>query len=276
MEPRERVPDEPSGRPGSPSRIPSAADGGGVFTLEVCREMADLEARYFWFRARNRLITWAIEEFCPRARSFLDVGCGTGFVLSAIAKARPEMRLYGSEVFSAGLSFAASRHPSISFTQMDSLHIPFASAFDAIGLFDVLEHVPDDERVLAQIHGGLKPGGTVILTVPQHPWLWSRVDEEAGHFRRYSLRDLHGKLEAAGFQVVRSTSFMTVVLPAMVVARAFGKNRPQEGRALGSEFRISPWLNSLFEKALAVEFSVIARHHTLPAGGSRLIVARRV
>ena len=246
-----------------------------MFTLEVCVEMADLEARHFWIRSRNRLITWAIGEFCPQARSFLDVGCGTGFVLSAISKARPGMQLYGSEVFTTGLAFATGRQPAIPFTQMDTLHVPFLLVFDAGGLFDVREHIPDDERVLAQIRGGLKPRGTMFLTVPQHAWLWSSVHAVAGHVRRYSVQELHAKLKAVGFEIVRSTSFMTAVLPAMVAARLFRRNRPQDGRALRSEFRISSWLNSLFEKALAVEYSVITRRPTLPVGGSRLIVARR-
>lgn len=207
--------------------------------------MADVEANHFWFRARNRLITWALGEFCPQARSFLDIGCGTGYVLSAIAKARPGMQLYGSEVFTTGLAFAASRQPTIPFTQMDTLHMPFTSAFDAVGLFDVLEHIPDDERVLAQIHGGLKPRGVMFLTVPQHAWLWSSVDAKAGHVRRYCVQELHAKLEAPGFEIVCSTSFMTAVLPAMVATRLFWRNRPHDGRALGSEFRISPWVNSL-------------------------------
>ncbi len=240
----------------------------------MCVEMAELEADHFWFRARNRLITWAIGEFCPQAHSFLDIGCGTGLVLSAIAKAHPGLRLYGSEAFTEGLVFAARRQPTISFTQLDTLHLPFAPTFDGVGLFDVLEHIPDDERVLAEIRSCLKPGGAMLLTVPQHAWLFSSYDAKAGHVRRYSARGLHAKLEAAGFDILCSTSFMMILLPAMAGARLLCKGAPPEGHALGSEFRVSPWLNSLFEKALAAEFSMIRRHRPLPVGGSRLVVAR--
>lgn len=55
---------------------------------------------------------------------------------------------------------------------------PFRKEFDTIGVFDVLEHVHEDEQILAQMHRAVHPdGGGIMLTVPQHPWLWSPTDE---------------------------------------------------------------------------------------------------
>src|SRR5690606_22871969 len=116
---------------------------------------------------------------------FLEIGCGTGFVLSGVADAFPAVRLFGSEIFTAGLEFAARRQPSVNFMQMDARSLPFLDEFDVIGAFDVLEHIVEDGQVLAQMREALKPNGIILLTVPQHEWLWSPVDEFACHVRRY-------------------------------------------------------------------------------------------
>jgi SAM-dependent methyltransferase len=55
--------------------------------------------------------------------------------------------------------------------QMDARKIPFESEFDVIGAFDVLEHIEEDEKALAQIFHAVLPGGGLILTVPQHRFL---------------------------------------------------------------------------------------------------------
>ena len=167
---------------------PALAQGGGGFKAAYFTDLARLEAGHFWFRARNRLIIWALGKYCPEFRSFLEIGCGTGYVLSGIANAYPGAQLHGSEIFTAGLAFAAARQPTIDFMQMDGRCIPFAEEFDAIGAFDVLEHIEEDEQVLRQMHGALKSGGVILLTVPQHAWLWSPVDDYACHIRRYSAK----------------------------------------------------------------------------------------
>ena len=137
--------------------------------------LAELEAGNFWFRSRNRLLIWALQRYFPEAKSFLEIGCGTGFVLSGIRKALPELALCGSEVFTAGLSFAAVRLPGIELFQMDARRIPFREEFDVIGAFDVLEHVREDEQVLSQMHQATRKGGGILVTVPHHPFLWSQV-----------------------------------------------------------------------------------------------------
>jgi len=159
------------------------------------------------------------------AEKFLEVGCGTGFVLSGIASAKPNMSLTGSEIFMAGLSHAVLRVPSAHFMQMDARRVPFIEEFDAIGVFDVLEHIEEDEKVLDQLYKAIKPSGVLLLTVPQHPWLWSASDEYACHVRRYTHSEVRNKILNAGFKIIRSTSFVTSLLPAMVFSRILKKKK---------------------------------------------------
>jgi 2-polyprenyl-3-methyl-5-hydroxy-6-metoxy-1,4-benzoquinol methylase len=159
---------------------------------------------------------------------------------------------------------------------MDARSIPFEKEFDVIGGFDVLEHIKEDEKVLAQIYTALKPEGLMLLSVPQHAWLWSPVDEYACHERRYAATDLHQKIEAAGFCVIRSTSFVTTLLPAMMISRFLQKKVSDKKFDGTAELKISPSLNALFSKLLGAELALIKRGFNFPVGGSRLVVARKI
>lgn len=253
---------------------PELAHAGGGFKATYFEELARLEGSNFWFRVRNDLILWALRRYAPELTSFLEIGCGTGFVLSGIARNFPGVELHGSEIFTAGLGFAAQRLPSVNLMQMDARKIPFCEEFDAIGLFDVLEHVDQDDVVLSQIHNALKPGGMLLLTVPQHGWLWSRYDDYAFHLRRYDAVTLHKKVKSAGFEIVRSSSFVSSLLPAMMVSRLLAKKTdvPYDPT---SELEISSGLNRLFAKILGAELAVIKSGFNFPVGGSRIVIAKR-
>lgn len=88
-----------------------------------------------------------------------------------------------------------------------------------ITAFDVIEHIQEDESVLSNFHRAIKPGGTGLITVPQHPRLWSSIDEESCHKRRYRSKELLVRLESAGSRIVRSTSFVTFLLHFLFLSR---------------------------------------------------------
>lgn len=245
------------------------------FTSQHFKELAQSEECNFWFLARNNLIIWALHKYSPGLKSFLEVGCGTGFVTLAISKHFPDASLSGSEYLEEGLVYARKRVPKAKFTQMDARYIPYESQFDAIGAFDVLEHIEEDAVVMRQIYKALKPGGMVFITVPQHRWLWSAVDEYACHIRRYVGNELSQKVCSAGFEIVRSTSFVSTLLPAMYLSRLLKQKKADAHIDPVAELRINPILNKLFEWLLNFEVLLIRCGINLPVGGSRLIVARK-
>lgn len=245
------------------------------FKRHYFSELAALEEKNFWFRSRNRVILWALKKYTSRPNSFLEIGCGTGFVLSGISKLFPSSKLLGGEYFEEGLAYARERVPTAKIEKMDARCIPYKSELDAIGLFDVLEHISEDEIVLQQIFTALKPSGHLFITVPQHQWLWSAVDEDACHVRRYSARELHNKVWNAGFEIVRSTSFVTTLLPAMYLSRLFQRNKCNRDVDALAELRINPVLNRIFECLLNLELGLIRCGLSLDVGGSRLLVAQK-
>jgi SAM-dependent methyltransferase len=259
---------------GFPAYAPELASAQEGYLPEFYAEYAHLEANHFWFSVRCRLIVWALRKYGPGTASMLEIGAGTGYVLEAIAKAFPAARLHGSEMLTTGLRFSADRLPSATFLQMDARRIPYADEFDAIGAFDVVEHIDDDTAVLRQAHAALKANGLLLLTVPQHPWLWSSIDEYSFHVRRYTAHDLHAKVEAAGFEILRSTSFVSVLLPAMALSRFVKRDA---GAAIDplAELKISPLANRVLKLMMSVESWLIRLGINFPMGGSRLVVARK-
>jgi len=181
--------------------------------------------------------------------------------------------LTGSELSPVGLGFAAKRVGGVRLMQMDGRRIPYENAFDVVGAFDVLEHIEDDVAVLRQMRQAVAPGGGIIVSVPQHQWLWSGVDEYGGHCRRYARRELVEKISAAGLAVEHVTSFMTLVLPAMVAARF--RSRDAASLDPAAELKVGTAANALFGFLCACEARAIVRRWSLPVGGSLLAVARK-
>jgi SAM-dependent methyltransferase len=243
------------------------------FDEQSFHHLPEAEERSFWFRSRNELIVWALKRHFADARSMLEVGCGTGFVLAGVRRAFPEMRLVGAELFETGLEVAARRVPDAELLQMDARAIPFRSEFDVVGAFDVLEHIEEDEQALAQIRDALRPHGGLLITVPQHPRLWSVVDEYSHHVRRYRRKELIGKVRRAGFDVLRWTSFVSLLLPVMALSRA--RLRRQEEFDPLAEYGAPPFVDSAFGWVLGAERALIRAGLPLPAGGSLFVVARR-
>jgi SAM-dependent methyltransferase len=254
---------------------PDLAQNSHGYNVSFFALFAPQEAVHFWFRVRNSLIIWALGKYGARVASFMEIGCGTGFVLQGIASCFPQISLVGSEICPEGMAFAAERIKGRGeIMQMDARHIPFVAEFDAVGAFDVIEHIEEDDVVLQQIYRALKSDGLLLLTVPQHRWLWTATDANACHVKRYSMRELHNKVTLAGFTIVRSTSFVSSLLPFMLISRLFKREKTENAELL-TEFRINPILNRIFEAFLRLELWLIRRGVSFPVGSSRLIVAAK-
>ncbi len=251
--------------------LAAAKDG---FAPEFFSQLATLEKGNFWFESRNSLLIWALRRYFSDAESFLEVGCGTGFVLSAVQGRFPHMRLAGGEMFVQALLHATKRLPDAALFQMDARNMPFESEFSVIGAFDVLEHIDEDETVLREIHRALQPGGGVILTVPQHPFLWSVADDHAFHKRRYTRAELLGKVTGAGFKVVRVTSFVSTLMPLMLLSRLARKCHIRRFDPYG-ELGLGANVNRILRNILEGEQFFISHGVSFPVGGSLLVIARR-
>lgn len=234
--------------------------------------LAKSEKSHWWFRARNKIILWALAYKCHAIRNMLEDGCGTGYVTSGISETFPELELEASEYFQDGLVFARQRVPQCQFRQLDATAMEDENTYDCVGSFDVLEHIDDDELVLANFHRALRPRGYLMLTVPQHPWMWSAADNHAHHVRRYTCSELRKKVLCAGFRIVYCTSFISLLLPLMVLQRLSSRDQAYNP---DSEFKISPVLNTMLYQVMQLEFTLLRLGLRFPVGGSLLLLARK-
>jgi len=234
--------------------------------------LAAAEERHWWFRSRNQIIIWMLRSKAKGLTNFLEVGCGTGYVISGIERAFPALRLEASEYFEDGLVFARQRVPSCTFRQLDATAMAERDTYDCIGSFDVIEHIEADELVLSNFHQALRSGGLLALTVPQHPWLWSAADDYAHHVRRYTVNELRRKVLHAGFRIEYTTSFVSLLLPLMALQRLSSRNQSYNP---DDEFKISSLLNASLYLVMQLELILLRLGLRFPAGGSLLLLARK-
>jgi SAM-dependent methyltransferase len=210
-----------------------------------------------------------MHRYFPAAESFCEIGCGTGFVLEGLARAQPHLKLTGIDPYLQGLAHAAKRLPGVHLRQGEVSAASSLGPFDVVGCFDVLEHIPDDQRAVQELALALRPGGGLILTVPQHPSLWSAADEIGHHQRRYTRARLLHRLEGAGMVCLRITSFVSFLLPVLMMRRRPGFSR----KTALAELHLSGPANLIGNLLLRLERILIEKGVSFPCGGSLLVVA---
>ncbi|NDV77581.1 bifunctional 2-polyprenyl-6-hydroxyphenol methylase/3-demethylubiquinol 3-O-methyltransferase UbiG [Dysgonomonas sp. 511] len=236
------------------------------FKAEFFEVLYQSEGSSFWFRARNRLVIWLMKKYSPRFQQFLEIGCGTGYVLNGIKKKFPEAHYTGSEYFAEGLGYAKMRMPDVNLIQLDAKNMDDKEKYDAIGIFDVLEHIDEDETVLRNIYNGLTSTGKLYITVPQHKFMWSSIDVSACHERRYTQKELKNKMIEAGFDVKYMSGFVSLLFPAMWLSR---KTQQEEDMA---EIKINKIIDKLFSFIMYIEYLMMQCGVRFKFGGSIIAV----
>jgi SAM-dependent methyltransferase len=151
----------------------------------------EIEERHWWFVARRGIMRRLVNRVLPPSAqaTVVDVGCGTGANIAALAGA---YHCVGIDTSPDATRLAAQRFPSVHFvTGVAPAGLgDVARSADLFLIMDVLEHVPDDFAMLSSILAVAHPGAHVLITVPAHESLWSEHDESFGHFRRYDRERL--------------------------------------------------------------------------------------
>jgi ubiquinone/menaquinone biosynthesis C-methylase UbiE len=235
-------------------------------------ELYRLESFYWWFVARRKLVHDIVRDCeCPKDAMLLDVGCGTGLNYSMLSQFGS---VWGTDRSSHALEFSRRRGIN-TLNQSDAEDLQFSdNTFDLSTALDVLEHVDDDLRGISEIFRVLKPGGWLVVTVPAYGFLWSEHDEALHHRRRYTAHELRNKITNAGFNVERSTYFITTLFFPIFLIR-FAKNLTRKSvRAKTSHVILPKWANSLLIKILDLE-RLYLRFSNLPFGVSIVCIARK-
>lgn len=235
------------------------------------RELYELEDRHWWFRSRRRVL-WALVQRAglPPSPRILDAGCGTGRNLVE----------FGGLGSAEGVDFSAEavefcRRRGLEQVRRAALEeLPFeAGRFDLVIAADVIEHLDDDRRALAELRRIAAPGGSLVATVPAYRWLWSSHDESLHHKRRYTAGRLAAALRDAGWEPELTTYFFSAILPGVAAVRTL-RRAPAESNGESDLSLTSPSVGRLLELPSRAEAKLIASGARLPAGVSVGVVAR--
>ncbi len=231
------------------------------------------ENEHFWFVARKEFLLSRFRKHVNQGSRGIDIGAGTGNVTGYLISNGYENICVG-EMHSNGLEYAR-RNGIKELYQFDILKVTFDNEFDFVCLFDLLEHVEDENKVLGNVCRMLhKQNGKVIITVPAHQWLWSLYDRAAHHKRRYKKKALREKIKENGFEVIEIKYFFISIVPLLFLRRIF---KPDRGRDYAGH-RSEDSANNRFMNKILLWFCRIENKFIdfIPNffGGSLYVIAR--
>lgn len=215
----------------------------------------------WWEVERAQFIRGRIVDLLDAHQSILDVGCGRGTLLGERSLV-PGSMCVGVDSYIWPEWETHNTNALYVCALADQL--PFRDgAFDVVGSFDVLEHLPDDERAIQEQARVVKPRGHVVASVPAHPKLWSAHDVDVGHRLRHTRQSLTVLARSAGLTMTRSTHFFSWLAPPAFLLRNKAKRgeSPGNGRVVGQAVSKVAALLSACERAYLRRFD-------LPAGTS--------
>lgn len=243
------------------------------------RKHFELEETHWWFKGRRAasfgVLCRALKSG-PKLARILDAGCGTGLNLTELDKLGTA---FGCDFAPEALDFCR-RRGLIRLSRADVQRLPFRSgSFSLVTLFDVLYHkeIRDDIEVLNEVRRVLTEGGYLLMTDSALECLRGPHDEAMQGLRRYDKKSLRGKLEEAGFEVIRLSYFFMAMFPAVYLARHHDRRRAARRPQTTAQSDLKPvarGLNGFLSGLFRLEAAWILRRN-LPVGSTIIALARK-
>ncbi len=233
---------------------------------EQILRLEEMDSRHWWTQTRLKIVSKNVISCNLGDSRIFEIGAGSGGTLKHLKNKgfqvlALEPTLYGStKCRSLGIETL-----EISFESLDQ----WPSNIGCILLLDVLEHIEDDLSTLRKLFNLADHGTHLVLTVPADPKLWSKLDEDVSHYRRYTLKSILNALEGSGWEIKSYRYWMSILKPVVWFRRKIIRGD------FNSETRLPPTLvNTLLTLMVDCEavFPVIGK---IP-GTTIMLVARKI
>lgn len=240
-------------------------------------DLSGIEDTSFWFSHRNQFIEAVVRRYPPNGQIF-DIGGGNGIVAQHLVKSG-----FGATVVepdAAGAILARQRGLPVIAAAFQDINVP-AGAVPAAGLFDVLEHIPEEDETLGALAHAIEPGGRLYISVPAYQFLWADEDEHSGHCRRYTLDRLSKVVTAAGFRVDYASYFFAPLVPLIFLMRTvpyrLGAKPTHDHSKVSRDHSLPDGLpGQALKRTLNFELARAKTGRCIPVGSSCLIAATRI
>jgi cyclopropane fatty-acyl-phospholipid synthase-like methyltransferase len=196
-------------------------------------EIASIE--HFWVQRRFEVLRRLAEGLIISAKDMAEIGCGNGLLQRQIEDGY-DMEVAGFDLNEFALKQNVSRRSAVCCYDIFCANPTLQSKFDLIFLFDVLEHISDEDGFLAALRFHLAGNGKLILNVPAGQWAYSKYDQAAGHVRRYSIGMLRETAARSGLRVQKWSYWGLPLVPTLAVRRLWLKSKKDKAGIISSGF----------------------------------------
>ena len=240
------------------------------------KELIVLEDTLWWTVGRKAVL----RNFLNKAKGYLsinsimEIGCGSGGNLSLL-KEYGEVSGVERSVFLANCAKSRKIAKEIFTGDFFDLEIPYS--YQLTCLFDVLEHVEDEDFFLKQLNKKISSDHFLLISVPACQFLYSQHDEILHHYRRYSKKTLTELLAKNGFSVFKESYFLFFLFPLLALIRFKDKVLFKSGKKKQPSVNIGKvpkWINSLLILILRAE-ACITQVFPFPVGFWYIVLARK-
>lgn len=237
----------------------------------------EIEDNSFWFEHRNNVILRLINNYLNEP-IILDVGGGNGYVSIFLQKNDiiPILLEPGIDgiVNAKGRGLKNLIHSTLEDASIKPHSIP------NIGLFDVIEHIEDDQLFLSNLNNILKPKGKIFITVPAFKFLWSENDVRAGHFRRYTKKSMEKLLQHENFTIEYISYFFSALPIPIFIKRTIPallkiKSKDHNKKSINEHKKTHGYISKFLNRMIVKELKSIGESNYLPYGSSLCVVASK-
>jgi 2-polyprenyl-3-methyl-5-hydroxy-6-metoxy-1,4-benzoquinol methylase len=180
-----------------------------------------MDERHFWMKWRTRAFLQqcrALSISTETPYSVLEIGCGQG-ILRQMLEAETRWNVDAMDLNAGALFHSAPGRGRTALYNIHDRAPGLAARYDAIILFDVIEHIDDPVSFMASALYHLKPGGRIFINVPALQSLYSKFDVAVGHCRRYNKQTLETELAKAGIRKVDERYWGLTMLPLLALRK---------------------------------------------------------